>query len=307
MAKRSQWLHGELDRVIVDGLVKDKADGTYLVRTRPVANEYVLCVVYKTRPSHHLIKKQENGIFCINNKEYGQNETLDALISTLQKPVPGWPVPLSNPIPPSSAVLHEEPEEDPEDARREQQYQREQQAQRELQQREHQEREKQERERVAREKRELEDQERRHREEVAKESARRQQQERDAEEEAQRRENERHAAQDAQRREKEKHDEEARHAAATRTITQDTIRRRQHEEEERKAYQEHVKTELHQTKTTLSIGGSGGTSSTDNGLTDLTRSLARTIIKMGNRMTALEQQVADLNKTVAEIKRGGRF
>lgn len=48
-------------------------DGRFLVRTRDnKPGEYVLCVVYKGKPTHHLIAKNEAGIYAINKKTFGE-------------------------------------------------------------------------------------------------------------------------------------------------------------------------------------------------------------------------------------------
>jgi len=48
-------------------------DGRFLVRSRDnKVGEYVLCVVYKGKPTHHLIAKNPDGIYCINKKSYGE-------------------------------------------------------------------------------------------------------------------------------------------------------------------------------------------------------------------------------------------
>lgn len=58
----------------------DTNDGTYLVRVRPGhPGEYVLCVVYKGKPTHHLIMQSESGTFFINKKAFGQNKTVEAV------------------------------------------------------------------------------------------------------------------------------------------------------------------------------------------------------------------------------------
>ena len=48
-------------------------EGRFLVRTRDnKPGEYVLCVVYKGKPTHHLIAKNEAGIYAINKKTFGE-------------------------------------------------------------------------------------------------------------------------------------------------------------------------------------------------------------------------------------------
>lgn len=56
-------------------------DGRFLVRTREnKPGEYVLCVVYKGKPTHHLIAKNAEGIYAINKKTYGNNKTIEEVI-----------------------------------------------------------------------------------------------------------------------------------------------------------------------------------------------------------------------------------
>jgi hypothetical protein len=48
-------------------------DGRFLVRTRSdKPGEYVLCVVYKGKATHHLIAKNGDGFYCVNKKAYGE-------------------------------------------------------------------------------------------------------------------------------------------------------------------------------------------------------------------------------------------
>ena len=37
------------------------ADGKFVVRTHTTAGQYVLCVVYKGKPTHHLINPSDDG------------------------------------------------------------------------------------------------------------------------------------------------------------------------------------------------------------------------------------------------------
>eukprot|EP00039_Didymoeca_costata_P018413 m.333341 g.333341 ORF g.333341 m.333341 type:complete len:394 (-) comp17127_c0_seq1:92-1273(-) len=93
------WLHSKLSREDTEALISEAGqdDGRFLVRTRK-KDEYVLCVVYKGKPTHHLIVKGEDGIFLINKKTYGGHSTIKALIEQLSKKTPGWPVPLDKPV-----------------------------------------------------------------------------------------------------------------------------------------------------------------------------------------------------------------
>ena len=101
------WLHGNLSKEEADELLAMAGldHGRYFVRSRlGTTTEFVLAVVYKGKPTHHLISKH-GGNYLVNKRSYGDHPTLAALIATLQKPgVNGWPVPLANPVP-SEAYL----------------------------------------------------------------------------------------------------------------------------------------------------------------------------------------------------------
>ncbi len=74
-------------------------DGRFLLRTRPEKQgEYVLCVVYKGRPTHHLVKKNEEGMYTVNKKTYGNHSKVTALVNQLSQKTAGWPVPLNKPV-----------------------------------------------------------------------------------------------------------------------------------------------------------------------------------------------------------------
>ncbi len=47
-------------------------DGYFLVRARPQHDEFVLSVAFKQRPSHHLLKKDEDGFYTVNGKHLGK-------------------------------------------------------------------------------------------------------------------------------------------------------------------------------------------------------------------------------------------
>eukprot|EP00039_Didymoeca_costata_P018674 m.334494 g.334494 ORF g.334494 m.334494 type:complete len:517 (+) comp17366_c0_seq1:136-1686(+) len=101
--KKPKWLHGELSQQEANDLVTQAGldDGRFLVRSRAgKKGQYVLCVVYKGKPTHHLIlKDEEDGLYRINKKSYGDFTKLKELITHLQgQGVKGWPVPLSLPV-----------------------------------------------------------------------------------------------------------------------------------------------------------------------------------------------------------------
>jgi hypothetical protein len=50
-------------------------EGSYVVRSR--GPEYVLCVKFKGKLTHHLIKPNPEGIMTVNGKAFGSPRTLD--------------------------------------------------------------------------------------------------------------------------------------------------------------------------------------------------------------------------------------
>jgi len=88
------WLKGAISREECEDLIKPYENGKFCIRQRPDDDgEYVLCVVYKGKPTHHLITT--NGGVKVNKKSYGGATTLEELVDVLSKPgVAGWPVQL---------------------------------------------------------------------------------------------------------------------------------------------------------------------------------------------------------------------
>ena len=77
---------------VSNSLVAGKPDGTFLVRKRAEnPGDYVLVVVYKKKPTHHLMTKA-NGVYTVNKKDYGAGATtVSVLVDHLSKPgVQGW-------------------------------------------------------------------------------------------------------------------------------------------------------------------------------------------------------------------------
>jgi len=100
--KKPIWLHGDISKEDADEVITKAGldDGRYLVRSRAgKKTEFVLGVVYKGKPTHHLITKVD-GNYLINKKSYGDHPKVSSLVATLQKKgTPKWPVPLDKPVP----------------------------------------------------------------------------------------------------------------------------------------------------------------------------------------------------------------
>eukprot|EP00051_Salpingoeca_urceolata_P010576 m.129638 g.129638 ORF g.129638 m.129638 type:complete len:326 (+) comp16765_c0_seq3:340-1317(+) len=82
------------------------AEGSFCLRPRGDGHdgEFVMSVVYKSRPTHHLVAPR-NGKWTVNKRNYGAPTTLTELVELLQTPgTPGWPVPLASSGAPSTAA-----------------------------------------------------------------------------------------------------------------------------------------------------------------------------------------------------------
>jgi len=108
------WLHGAIKRSDAESLV-GTADGTFLVRRRPakgggvVEDEFVLTVVFKGKPTHHGIKRDETGAMCVNGKPHGAKTSVEDLIGFLDRKRKGWPVALDKPVAASTTTAVAEP------------------------------------------------------------------------------------------------------------------------------------------------------------------------------------------------------
>jgi len=92
-----EYLFEDLSRDAAEDEVKKVGlqDGNFMVRSRAGGKPgYVMCVVYKSNPTHHLMVPNDDGFMTINKKTYGGAKTLEQLVAVLKKPIKGWPVPL---------------------------------------------------------------------------------------------------------------------------------------------------------------------------------------------------------------------
>lgn len=92
------WLSGPMAKDAASNFLKTKSngdEGDFFVRPRGAdhPDNYVVCVIYKGNPTHHLVTKAD-GKFLINNKPTGSS-TLAGMIKKLSSKQPYWPVPLS--------------------------------------------------------------------------------------------------------------------------------------------------------------------------------------------------------------------
>lgn len=96
---RPKWLHESMNNEAAAALLPDGAeDGTFLIRERD-EGEYVVTVVYRSKPTHHL-SKWDDGDECylINKKPLEGAKSITDVVDKLRTEKTFWPVPLRNSI-----------------------------------------------------------------------------------------------------------------------------------------------------------------------------------------------------------------
>jgi outer membrane murein-binding lipoprotein Lpp len=95
------YLHGDISREDADELLMrgGPSNGRFLLRTRPGKDgesEYILGVVFRDRPTHHLVSLGDDGKLMVNKRKYGNHTEIPKLLTYLSGPmVSGWPVQLT--------------------------------------------------------------------------------------------------------------------------------------------------------------------------------------------------------------------
>jgi hypothetical protein len=86
------WLFGAITQAEAEALLMtDATEGRFLVRMRPQhPGEYVLSVVFRDRPTHHLVAPRD-GIFLVNQRSFGDPRSLPEVVRNLSGPVASWP------------------------------------------------------------------------------------------------------------------------------------------------------------------------------------------------------------------------
>ena len=81
-------------------LTNEQSSSSSSLHVVPSGTQYVLCLIYKGKPTHHSIGPGEDGKLLVNKRAYnGGQDTIEELVQVLSKPgVKGWPAPLSIPI-----------------------------------------------------------------------------------------------------------------------------------------------------------------------------------------------------------------
>lgn len=65
------WEH---DKATSVGMLSGQADGTFLLRCRE-NEEFVMDLNYRSKTTHHLVAKQQDGVWHINQNVYGTPQT----------------------------------------------------------------------------------------------------------------------------------------------------------------------------------------------------------------------------------------
>eukprot|EP00041_Stephanoeca_diplocostata_P031613 m.988954 g.988954 ORF g.988954 m.988954 type:complete len:1536 (+) comp23994_c0_seq4:216-4823(+) len=74
----------------------DSVSGKFLVRSKGgSANDYILSVIYKGAPTHHVLAREGPGSEFSLNKQPTGEKTLNGVLETYKKKRPKWPVPLT--------------------------------------------------------------------------------------------------------------------------------------------------------------------------------------------------------------------
>ena len=97
----SAWLHGFMTKEHAEELVTaypGTGDGTFLVWERK-PQKFALTVVYLGKPTHHQVLQNKQGLWTVNKTPFLKQSHMVAMINGMSDAVPGWPVPLTQPVP----------------------------------------------------------------------------------------------------------------------------------------------------------------------------------------------------------------
>jgi hypothetical protein len=77
------WIYNPMSKEDAEALLKkhDATNGHYLLRQhKPGSKAFVMALIFKDRPTHHLMKQDESTkSWVVNNKSYGSFKTLKAV------------------------------------------------------------------------------------------------------------------------------------------------------------------------------------------------------------------------------------
>eukprot|EP00051_Salpingoeca_urceolata_P006125 m.81426 g.81426 ORF g.81426 m.81426 type:complete len:416 (-) comp14694_c0_seq2:234-1481(-) len=101
------FFHGFIVKQRAEHLLADKPDGTYLVRsyTESTVNAFVLSVVFKGKPSHHLMVRERKGEPFVVNKTKLLMYTVEQVVEHLKQRRKYWPLSLTEGIKPDEEIV----------------------------------------------------------------------------------------------------------------------------------------------------------------------------------------------------------
>jgi hypothetical protein len=93
------YLWGDLSREECEAKLSGQQDGTFIIRTRDGVHNYILAMIFRGKPSHHMLAQGESGNFEVNKKAMGGLPTLSGCIDHMRQPLDTWPIALKHGIP----------------------------------------------------------------------------------------------------------------------------------------------------------------------------------------------------------------
>eukprot|EP00041_Stephanoeca_diplocostata_P030249 m.909370 g.909370 ORF g.909370 m.909370 type:complete len:552 (+) comp23720_c0_seq4:360-2015(+) len=108
-ATQSEWLHGadvstsDADMLLAADNGYDE-DGRFLIREVDAElDKYIIDVVYKGLPTHHVLEKNDDGLFEVNRSPLEEDvQSLEEVVQYLRIARSRWPVPLTSHVPHAS-------------------------------------------------------------------------------------------------------------------------------------------------------------------------------------------------------------
>ena len=101
------WLHGKIDKAAAEALLlaDGGADetGKFLVRSKGAPGQYIVSVVFKGKPTHHMLSQEGSGDFTINKQPTGA-ASVPAAVEYLRSKRPKWPLQLASGVPAGGAA-----------------------------------------------------------------------------------------------------------------------------------------------------------------------------------------------------------
>jgi hypothetical protein len=95
---RPHYLWGDICREDSEAMLAGEADGSFLLRTRDGQHQYILVMIFRGKPSHHLLAQGDDGTFLVNKKAMGGKTTIEGCVNHMRRPLDIWPIALKKGI-----------------------------------------------------------------------------------------------------------------------------------------------------------------------------------------------------------------